>query len=161
MLLKRKKYSSYVTFPCNIYLVLEMDPYSFMECDQFISLGFLSKFSITCKERDKTRVFLILIFWISLFSLLNYQLRIHKTGHPSKMYASKGGAGDQTKSVNLLFRWRHSFLKMRTRGSVSNVSLVRPYVFGWSLTWCHNQVHYMICKLLVWGRNCKRKKFIS
>ena len=62
VLLKRKKYLSYVTFPFNIFLVLEMDPYFFMECDQFISLGFLSKFSITCKERDKTSVILILIF---------------------------------------------------------------------------------------------------
>ena len=73
MLLKRKKYSSYVTFPFNIYLVLEMDPYSFMECDQFISLGFLSKFSITCKERDKTRVFLILIFHFFHYWIISWE----------------------------------------------------------------------------------------
>ena len=67
VLLKRKKYLSYVTFPFNIFLVLEMDPYFFMECDQFISLGFLSKFSITFKEKDKTSVILILFFEFHFF----------------------------------------------------------------------------------------------
>ena len=58
------------------------------------------------------------------------------------MYASKGRAGDLTKRVHLLFRWRHFFLKMRTMGSVSDVSLVRAYVLGWPLTWCHKIVHW-------------------
>lgn len=69
MLLKRKKYSSYVTFPFNIYLVLEMDPYSFMECDQFISLGFLSKLVSLANRGIRQGYFW---FWFFKFHFFHY-----------------------------------------------------------------------------------------